>query len=127
MYYLGMYDDEADAARAFDRVASALGRPLNFPEEDELEIVGQSSEGADQAVTEAVKAAETFMDTDKAKQAKRAAERVKKVSEVNHESHKHFTDSRHANPQLSRFLNRRDRPSTRESVQKERSGSRESG
>ena len=81
-YYLGTYDDEADAARAFDRVASALGRPLNFPEEDESEIIGPRSEGADQAVAEAVKAAETFMGTDKAKKAKRAAERAKKGGEV---------------------------------------------
>ena len=66
-YHLGLYDDEADAARAFDRVASVLGRPLNFPEEEESEIIGPSSEGADQAVGEAVKAAEAFMGTDKAK------------------------------------------------------------
>ena len=79
MYHLGSYDDEADAARAFDRVASVLGRPRNFPEEDESEIVGPSSEGADQAVAVAVKAAETFMDTDKAKQ---KAARAKKASKV---------------------------------------------
>ena len=78
-YCLGTYDDEADAARAFDRVASILGRPLNFPEEDESEIVGPRTEGADQAVAEAAKAAETFMDTDKAKQ---KAARAKKASEV---------------------------------------------
>ena len=81
-YQLGTYDDEADAARAFDRVASILGRPLNFPEEDESEIIGPRSEGADQAAAEAVKAAETFMGTDKAKNAKRAAERAKKGGEV---------------------------------------------
>ena len=80
-YHLGLYDDEADAARAFDRVASALGRPLNFLEEDESEIIGPRSESADQAVAEAVKAAETFMGTDKAKMAKRAAEKAKKVAE----------------------------------------------
>ena len=79
MYHLGSYNDEADAARAFNRVASVLGRPLNFPEEDESEIVGPRTEGADQAVAEAVKAAETFMDTDKAKQ---KAARAKKASEV---------------------------------------------
>ena len=80
MYYLGTYNynDEADAARAFDRVARVLGRPLNFPEEDESEIIGPRSEGADQAVAEAVKAAER----DKAKNAKRAAGRAKKVAEV---------------------------------------------
>ena len=75
-YHLGLYDDEADAARAFDRVASALGRLLNSPEEDESEIIGPRSEGADQAVAEAVKAAGRFMDTDKAKQ------RAKKLAEV---------------------------------------------
>ena len=82
VYYLGMYDDEADAARAFDRVASVLGRPLNFPEENESEIVGPSSEGADQVVAEAVQAAETFLGTNKAKKAKQAAERAKKGGEV---------------------------------------------
>ena len=81
IYHLGTYDDEADAARAFDRVASALGRPLNFPEENESEIIGPSSEGADQAVAEAVQAAKTFLGADKAKKAKRAAERAKKVAE----------------------------------------------
>ena len=79
MYHLGTYENQADAARAFDRVASVLGRPLNLPEEDESEIVGPSSEGAEQAVAEAVTAAETFMDTDKAKQ---KAARAKKASEV---------------------------------------------
>ena len=79
MYYLGSYDDEADAARAFDRVASVLGRTLNFPEGNESEIIGPRSEGADQAVAEAVQAAETFMGSDKAK---RAAERAKKVAEM---------------------------------------------
>ena len=81
-YRLGTYDDEADAARAFDRVARLLGRPLNLPEEDESETIGPSSEGADQAVSEAIKAAETFLDTDKAKKAKRAPKRAKKVVEV---------------------------------------------
>ena len=85
-YQLGTYDDEADAARAFDRVASVLSRPLNFLEEDESEIIGPRSEGADQAVAEAVKAAETFMGTDKAKRAaeraKKVAERAKKMAEV---------------------------------------------
>ena len=78
-YRLGTYEDEADAARAFDRVARVLGRLLNFSEEDESEIIGPRSEGADQALAEAVKAAETFMDTDKAKQ---KAARAKKASEV---------------------------------------------
>ena len=61
MYQLGTYDDEADTARAFDRVASVLCRPLNLLEEDESEIIGPRSEGANQAVAQAVKAAETFM------------------------------------------------------------------
>ena len=75
-HYLGTYDDEADTARAFDKVARVLGRPLNFPEENESEVVGPRSEGADQAVATAVEAAETFLGaSDKAKEvAKRAAE-----------------------------------------------------
>ena len=73
-YQLGTYDDEADAARAFDRVARVLGRPRNFAKGDELEIIGPSSEGADQAVAEAVQAAKTFLATDKAKKAKKVTE-----------------------------------------------------
>ena len=86
---LGTYDDEADAARAFDRVARGLGRRLNFPEDDESQIVGPRSEGADQAVATAMEAAKTFLGTlDKAKKkkaanrAKKAAERAKKGAEV---------------------------------------------
>ena len=88
MYHLGTYDDEADAARAFDRVARVLGRPLNFPEDDESEIVGPRSEGADQAVATAVEAAKTFLGTSdkakkkKAKWTKKSAERAKKGAEV---------------------------------------------
>ena len=75
MHYLGNYDDEADAARAFDRVARVLGRRLNLPEDDESDIVGPRSEGADEAVAAAVEAAKTFLGTDKAKKAaERAAE-----------------------------------------------------
>ena len=74
-HYLGMYDDKADAARAFDRVARVLGRPLNFPEDDESDIVGPRPEGADQAVAAAMEAAKTLLGTDKAKKAaERAAE-----------------------------------------------------
>ena len=75
-YYLGSYDGEADAARAFDRVASVLGRPRNFPEEDEPEVLGLSSKRADQAVAEAVKAAKTFVRI--SNKAKKQAERAKK-------------------------------------------------
>jgi len=82
IYHLGTYDDEADAARAFDRVASVLGRPLNLPEENESELIGPSSVVADQAVSEAMKAAETFLGTDKAKKAKRTVERAKTGAEV---------------------------------------------
>ena len=75
VHHLGTYDDEADAARAYDRVARVLGRPLNFPEENESQIVGPRSEGADQAVVTAGEAAKTFSGTDKAKKAaERAAE-----------------------------------------------------
>ena len=80
MHHLGNYDDEADAARAFDRVARVLGRRLNFPEDDESEIVGPRSEGADQAVATAVEAAKTFLGTDKAKE---AAERAAQVQSHN--------------------------------------------
>ena len=80
LHRLGTYDDEADAARAFDTVARVLGRPLNFPEDDESEIVGPKSEGADQAVAAAMQAAKTFLGTDKAK---KAAERVAEVQTHN--------------------------------------------
>ena len=75
-----MYDDEADAARAYDKVARVLGRPLNFPEDDESQIVGPRSEGADQAVVTAVEATKTFLGTDKAK---KAAERAAEVQSQN--------------------------------------------
>ena len=114
-YHLGTYDDEADAARAFDRVASVLGRPLNFLEEDESETIGPSSEGADQAVAKAIQAAETYMGMDKAKKAKRAAE-AKKGEEVQPKAEGIArTQDLHAR-KLSRFLNRWDRPSTRECI-----------
>ena len=38
MRHLGSYDDVADAARAFDRVARVLGRPLNFSGNDGVEV-----------------------------------------------------------------------------------------
>ena len=79
-HHLGTYDDEADAARAYDRVARVLGRPLNFPEENESQIVGPRSEGADQAVVTAGEAAKTFLGTDKAK---KAAERAAEVQTQN--------------------------------------------
>ena len=75
-HHLGNYVDEADAARAFDRVARVLGRPLNFPEENESDIVGPRSKGADQAVATAMEAAKTFSATDKAKKAAHPATEV---------------------------------------------------
>ena len=74
--YLGIYDDEADAARAFDRVARVFGRPLNFPEDKDSEIVGPRSEGADQAVAAAMEDAKTFLGTDNAKKAAQWAAEV---------------------------------------------------
>ena len=62
LYNLGSFDDEADAARAFDRVARVLGRSLNFAGNDGVEVVGPRSEGADQLVADAVEAAKIFMD-----------------------------------------------------------------
>ena len=56
---LGFYDLEADAAAARDMVARILGLRLNF--ERPREITGQRSEGADQAVADAVKAANALM------------------------------------------------------------------
>ena len=88
--YLGSYGEEADAARAFDRVARVLGRPLNFSGNDGVEVAeGPKSEGADQLVTDAMEAAKTFMYKQAAKNgmqpqewAKRAAERAKHAAEV---------------------------------------------
>ena len=71
-YDLGSYDDEADAARAFDRVASVLNRPLNFPNESAMEVVGPRSESADQAVTDAMEAAKILMDKQTAERAETA-------------------------------------------------------
>ena len=123
-YFLGTYDDEADAARVYARVARVLGRPLNFPEEDESEIIGPRSEGANQAVAEAVKAAETFLATGKAK---RAAERAKKAAEVQAQKLRALHTPKRKTPQLSRFLNRWDRQSTRQSIHRETNGGRKSG
>ena len=73
LHHLGMYDDEADAARAFDKVARVLTRPLNFSGNDGVEVAeGPRSEGADQLVANAVEAAKSFMD-------KQTAENAKKV------------------------------------------------
>ena len=58
---LGLYQSEKDAARAFDKVASVLGRPLNFPGEEAVDIAGWRSKGCDEAVADAVEAAKTFM------------------------------------------------------------------
>ena len=60
--YLGAYELQEDAARAFDKVARVLGRSgLNFLNSDTLEIHGPRSEGADDAVAAAVEAARTFV------------------------------------------------------------------
>ena len=56
---LGNYEVKADAAAARDMVVRIRGLPLNF--ERPREITGQRSEGADQAVADAVKAANALM------------------------------------------------------------------
>ena len=58
---LGVYTIETDAARAFDKVASILGRPLNFPNSKSVKIAGSRSKGADGAVAGAVETAKSFM------------------------------------------------------------------
>ena len=58
-YALGHYAMEVDAAAARDVVAKVLGSRLNFT--TPRKITGQRSEGADQAVADAVKAANTFV------------------------------------------------------------------
>ena len=58
-YGLGLYAVEADAAAARDVVARVLGYPLNFKKT--RKITGQRSKGADQAVADAVKAANAFV------------------------------------------------------------------
>ena len=58
-YGLRRYAVEADAAMARDVVARVLGFPLNF--ENPREITGQRSKGADQALADAVKAANAFV------------------------------------------------------------------
>ena len=52
---LGFYEVEEDAAAARDAVANVLGRSLNF--QTPRKVMGQRSEGSDQAVADAVKAA----------------------------------------------------------------------
>ena len=56
---LGSYAVEADAAAARDLVAKVLGSRLNFTKP--RKVTGQRSEGADQAVADAVKAANAFV------------------------------------------------------------------
>ena len=58
---LGTYELEEDAARAHDKVARILGRGVNFPKSDALDINGPRTEGADEAVAVAVEAAQKFV------------------------------------------------------------------
>ena len=58
-YHLGHYAVEADAAAARDVVATVLGSPLNIKKP--RKITGQRTKRADQAVADAVKAANAFM------------------------------------------------------------------
>ena len=58
---LGTYELEEDAARAYDKVARILGKGLNFPKSDALDINGPRTEGADEAVAAAVEAAQKFV------------------------------------------------------------------
>ena len=69
---LGHYQSEKDAARARDKVASVLGRSLNFPSSKPVELVGQRSAGADELVAGAVEAAKRFVEA--AKKAKTASQ-----------------------------------------------------
>ena len=58
-YELGHYAVEVDAAAARDVVAKVLGSPLNFKKP--RKIAGQRSKGVDQALANAVKAANAFV------------------------------------------------------------------
>ena len=58
-WHLGSYAVEADAAAARDVVAKVLGSRLNFTKP--RKVTGQRSKGADQAVADAVKAANAFL------------------------------------------------------------------
>ena len=58
-FFLGCYAVEADAAAARDLVAKVLGSRLNFTKP--RKVTGQRSEGADQAVADAVKVANAFV------------------------------------------------------------------
>ena len=58
---LGTYELEEDAARACDKVARILGKGLNFPKSDALDINGPRTESADEAVAVAVEAAQKFV------------------------------------------------------------------
>ena len=54
-----MYEIEKDAACAYDKVARALSRPPNFPRPGK--IIGKRSKSADKCVTDAIEAAEAFV------------------------------------------------------------------
>ena len=60
--HLGTYELEEDAARVFDKVARILGKDLNFPTSDTLDINGWRSERADEMVTAVVKEANEFVE-----------------------------------------------------------------
>ena len=60
---LGIYEHEEDTARAYDKVARALGKRVNFTEPGETK--GQTSKGAEQRVADAVEAAKALVSGDK--------------------------------------------------------------
>ena len=61
VWALGSYAADVDAARAWDLVASVLGRPLNFSVSEAVGIDGPRSVGSEQLVKDAIQAATTFV------------------------------------------------------------------